>query len=137
MKILVVDDDQGLRKSLTLILEDGGHDVLLAANGEEGLGVAANENTQIILCDVRMPKMDGLQFLARYRKAVRSLTKAGAREQEVQRARAELEVLREEFEGSDAGEAELESFAARPALRELLRIHAPAAPPVRARRRSR
>ena len=69
MKILVVDDDQGLRKSLTLILEDGGHDVVLAANGEEGLGVAANENPQMILCDVRMPKMDGLQFLARYREA--------------------------------------------------------------------
>ncbi len=69
MKILVVDDDQGLRKSLTLILEDGGHEVVLAANGEEGLGVAANENPQIILCDVRMPKMDGLQFLARYREA--------------------------------------------------------------------
>ncbi len=69
MKILVVDDDQGLRKSLTLILEDGGHEVVLAANGEEGLGVAANETPQIILCDVRMPKMDGLQFLARYREA--------------------------------------------------------------------
>ena len=36
MKVLVIDDDQGLRKSLTLILEEGGHDVLLAANGKEG-----------------------------------------------------------------------------------------------------
>lgn len=69
MKILVIDDDQGLRKSLTLILEEGGHDVLLAANGKEGLGVAANESPQIILCDVRMPQMDGLEFLKRYRKA--------------------------------------------------------------------
>ena len=69
MKILVVDDDQGLRKSLTLILEEGGHDVLLAADGEEGLGIASNEKPQIILCDVRMPKMDGMQFLERYRQA--------------------------------------------------------------------
>ena len=69
MKVLVIDDDQGLRKSLTLILEEGGHDVLLAANGKDGLAIAANEDPQIILCDVRMPKMDGLQFLAKYHTA--------------------------------------------------------------------
>ena len=69
MKILVIDDDQGLRKSLTLILEEGGHDVLLAAHGKEGLAVAANEKPHLILCDVRMPKMDGLEFLERYREA--------------------------------------------------------------------
>ena len=66
MKVLVIDDDQGLRKSLTLILEEGGHDVLLAAHGKEGLAIAANENPQIILCDVRMPQMGGLEFLKRY-----------------------------------------------------------------------
>ena len=69
MKVLVIDDDQGLRKSLTLILEEGGHDALLAAHGKEGLAIAANENPQIILCDVRMPQMDGLEFLAKYREA--------------------------------------------------------------------
>ena len=68
MKILVIDDDQGLRKSLTLILNDGGHDVLLAAHGKEGLAIAANEKPQVILCDVRMPQMDGLEFLERYGK---------------------------------------------------------------------
>ena len=69
MKVLVIDDDQGLRKSLTLILEEGGHDVLLAADGKEGLAIAANESPQMILCDVRMPQMDGLEFLERYRDA--------------------------------------------------------------------
>lgn len=69
MKILVIDDDQGLRKSLTLILKEGGHDVLLASHGKEGLAIAANEKPQMILCDVRMPKMDGLQFLECYREA--------------------------------------------------------------------
>ena len=69
MKVLVIDDDQGLRKSLTLILEEGGHDVLLAAHGKEGLAIAANEHPQIILCDVRMLQMDGLEFLAKYREA--------------------------------------------------------------------
>ena len=67
MKVLVIDDDQGLRKSLTLILEEGGHDVLLAAHGKDGLAIAANENPEIILCDVRMPQMGGLEFLKQYR----------------------------------------------------------------------
>ena len=69
MKVLVIDDDQGLRKSLTLILEEGGHDVLLAAHGKEGLAIVANEDPQIVLCDVRMPQMDGLEFLKRFHEA--------------------------------------------------------------------
>ena len=40
MKILVIDDDQGLRRSLSLILEEGGHTVVLASDGKEGLAVA-------------------------------------------------------------------------------------------------
>ena len=51
------------------VLEEGGHDVLLAANGKEGLAIAENENPQIILCDVRMPQMDGLEFLKRFSEA--------------------------------------------------------------------
>ena len=38
MKVLVIDDDQGLRKSLTLILEEGGHDVLLAGPRQGRIG---------------------------------------------------------------------------------------------------
>lgn len=67
MKILVIDDDQGLRRSLTLILEEGGHEVVLAVNGADGLTTAANETPDLILCDVRMPRMDGLEFLTKYR----------------------------------------------------------------------
>ena len=67
MKILVIDDDQGLRRSLSLILEEGGHTVVLASDGKEGLAVADNEAPELILCDVRMPQMDGLEFLERYR----------------------------------------------------------------------
>jgi two-component system response regulator AtoC len=66
---LVVDDDRGLRKSLTLILSDAGYEVRLAEDGEEGLTVALAENPQLILCDVRMPKKDGLAFLREYREA--------------------------------------------------------------------
>jgi len=69
VKILVIDDDRGLRKSLTLILTDAGYEVRLAENGEEGLAVALAEKPQIILCDVRMPKKDGLAFLREYKEA--------------------------------------------------------------------
>ena len=66
MKILVIDDDQGLRRSLSLILDEGGHGVVVAANGADGLAVARNEKPDLILCDVRMPQMDGLEFLERH-----------------------------------------------------------------------
>ncbi len=69
IKILVVDDDAGLRKSLSLILSDGGYEVLAASDGQEGLAVAAQEHPDLILCDVRMPGMGGLEFLDNYREA--------------------------------------------------------------------
>jgi two-component system response regulator AtoC len=67
MKILVVDDDQGLRRSLSVILEDEGYHVVEAADAEAGLEVAAREEPEMILCDVRMPGMGGLEFVERYR----------------------------------------------------------------------
>ena len=69
MKILIVDDDAGLRKSVSLILSDAGYDVVSASDGEEGLAVAQQERPGLILCDVRMPRMDGLEFLDRHRQA--------------------------------------------------------------------
>ena len=69
MKILVVDDDRGLRKSVSLILSDAGYEVRTAEDGEVGLAQALSERPQLILCDVRMPKKDGLAFLSDYRKA--------------------------------------------------------------------
>lgn len=69
MKILVVDDDRGLRKSVSLILSDAGYEVRVAEDGEEGLAMAVAERPQLILCDVRMPKKDGLAFLKEYREA--------------------------------------------------------------------
>ena len=67
MRLLVVDDDAGVRRSVTLLLEDEGYDVLTASGGEEGLETAEKESPDIILCDVRMPEMDGLEFLDAYR----------------------------------------------------------------------
>lgn len=67
MRVLVVDDDQGLRRSLSLILGDAGHEVFQATTGLEGLAAAEEHHPEIILCDVRMPEMDGIEFLDRYK----------------------------------------------------------------------
>jgi len=67
VRILIIDDDAGLRKSLGLILSDAGYDVIQAEDGEAGLKAAAEHAPGIILCDVRMPRLGGLQFVERYR----------------------------------------------------------------------
>lgn len=69
MKILIIDDDAGLRKSLSLILTDAGYDVVQAEDGEQGLSTAMQQEPDLILCDVRMPKLDGLEFLEAYKEA--------------------------------------------------------------------
>src|SRR5262245_26017460 len=66
MKILVIDDELGLRQTLSLILADEGHDVAVAPNGAAGLVAAEQDPPDLVLCDVRMPEMDGFGFLDRY-----------------------------------------------------------------------
>ena len=67
MKILIVDDELGLRHTLTLILGNEGHVMRSAASGVEALDMLAQEDADLVLCDVRMPSMDGLTFLDKYR----------------------------------------------------------------------
>jgi two-component system response regulator AtoC len=69
LKVLIIDDDAGLRKSLSLILSDAGYEVIQAEDGEMGLRMAAEEAPDLILCDVRMPKLGGIEFLDAYREA--------------------------------------------------------------------
>jgi two-component system response regulator AtoC len=69
MRVLVVDDEPGLRNSLRLILTDEGHQVAEAADGAAALARATAEAFDAILCDVRMPALDGLEFVRRYRAA--------------------------------------------------------------------
>jgi two-component system response regulator AtoC len=68
-RVLVIDDETGLRHTLSLILGDEGYEVVTAEEGEEGLRLALAEPPEIILCDVRMPRLDGLGFISRYREA--------------------------------------------------------------------
>ena len=69
MKILVVDDELGLRHTLSLILGEDGHAVVTAADGAAGLDAAREADPELVLCDVRMPGLDGFAFLDRYREA--------------------------------------------------------------------
>ncbi len=69
LRVLVIDDEAGLRHTLQLILGDEGYEVLTANEGEEGLRVALAERPELILCDIRMPRLDGLGFVERYREA--------------------------------------------------------------------
>jgi len=59
-KILIVDDDAGIRRLLSKFLEREGFTVVLAEDGLEGVEVAKKEQPDLIVLDVVMPRMDGL-----------------------------------------------------------------------------
>ena len=67
MRVLIVDDDAGLRQSLALLLQEAGYDVVSEGDPEQALIRATGGGVDLVLCDVRMPKMDGVTFLRRYR----------------------------------------------------------------------
>ncbi|MGH7672331.1 MAG: sigma-54-dependent transcriptional regulator [Gemmatimonadales bacterium] len=66
-RVLVVDDEPGLRQSLGLLLTDAGYAVTAETDGRRALERALAEPFDLVLCDVRMPEMDGLAFLRAYR----------------------------------------------------------------------
>lgn len=66
-KILLIDDEASIRDAMKEILEAEGYDVDEAAGGEEGLKKLITENFDIVLCDIKMPKMDGLEVLSKAR----------------------------------------------------------------------
>ena len=61
--ILIIDDEKAIRKTLTEILRYEGYKIDEAADGEEGLRKFSNTAYDLVLCDVKMPKMDGIEFL--------------------------------------------------------------------------
>jgi two-component system response regulator AtoC len=94
-KVLIVDDELGLRQSLSLLLRDAGYDVAAEADGRRALERSATEPFDLILCDVRMPDLGGLEFLRGYR----------------QRGGAGLVVMMSAYGGEDAAIAAMQEGA--------------------------
>ena len=67
-KILVVDDEEYIRRLIVRILSDEGYAVITAACGKDALERLADSQVSLVLLDIRMPEMDGIQTLASIRK---------------------------------------------------------------------
>ncbi len=63
--ILVIDDEKSIRNVLKDILGNEGYKVDEAADGEEGFKKFSENNYDVILCDIKMPKLDGIEFLSK------------------------------------------------------------------------
>lgn len=64
-KILVIDDERSIRNSMKDILQYEGYEVVLAENGMEGLVSVKSEKPDVVFCDIKMPKMEGIEVLER------------------------------------------------------------------------
>ena len=65
-KILVVDDQKSIRNTLKDILEYEDHEVALAENGEEAIELFDKSKYDLVLCDIKMPNMDGMEVLGHH-----------------------------------------------------------------------
>lgn len=61
--ILIIDDEKAIRKTLTEILSFEGYKIDEASDGEEGLKKFKEKTYDVVLCDIKMPKLDGIEFL--------------------------------------------------------------------------
>ena len=68
-KLLIIDDERGIRNTLREILADEGHEVDVAENGKQGLEMAQAKAYDLIYSDIKMPEMDGLEFLMKLKNA--------------------------------------------------------------------
>ncbi len=63
-KILIIDDERSIRSTLKEILEYEKYEVIEAADGAEGLQLLKKEDIDLVMCDIKMPKMDGMEVLS-------------------------------------------------------------------------
>ncbi len=61
--LLIIDDDDVVRASLAAYLDDSGFRVLQAGNGPQGMELFESEQPDLVICDLRMPQMDGLELI--------------------------------------------------------------------------
>lgn len=63
-KVLIIDDEEPIRATLSEILEYEGYEVDTAVDGRDGLEKVMNGTYDVVLCDIKMPKMDGMEVLS-------------------------------------------------------------------------
>jgi DNA-binding NtrC family response regulator len=74
-RILVIDDDLGVRKSLEAVLKESGYDVDVAENGKEAIAKSKARLYNLALIDLRLPDMDGIELLTAMRETVPRMVK--------------------------------------------------------------
>jgi DNA-binding NtrC family response regulator len=62
-RVLIIDDEESMRRMLRLVLQREGYLVEEAGSGKAGLDLLRERPTDLVLCDIRMPEMDGIEFL--------------------------------------------------------------------------
>jgi DNA-binding NtrC family response regulator len=66
--VLVIDDEQGIRDMLSLILRQEGYVVSVASDGKKGVCIAAEQEIDVVVTDMKMPGMDGMAVLDHVKK---------------------------------------------------------------------
>jgi len=74
-KILVIDDEELITKSLLKLLDTEGYDVAVARNGSEALARVKESDFDLIISDVRMPEMDGIETIRQIRAYLKTIDK--------------------------------------------------------------
>jgi CheY-like chemotaxis protein len=67
-RILLIDDDDTVRMAIAAMLQSAGHDVAVAADGLEGLDQIRQQTFDLVLCDIFMPRLDGIATLTELRR---------------------------------------------------------------------
>ena len=68
MRVLIIEDNGDMRDTLRLALEGAGHDVVTASHGQEGIGYLNGHKVDVVLTDLFMPEMDGIEVIAALRR---------------------------------------------------------------------
>jgi DNA-binding response OmpR family regulator len=66
-RILIVEDDQMIQELVAALLRDDGHDVTIASDGESGVDIAHALQPELIIADIKLPRLDGVAMIERIR----------------------------------------------------------------------
>lgn len=67
-RVLIVDDDAMVRDSFAVVLQGAGHEIAVAADGRKGLDLHAREPFDLIVTDIVMPEMEGIEMIRRLKR---------------------------------------------------------------------